>query len=369
MALRLSAFYFAFFAYVGLSVAYLPLYLAHRGLDPVAIAAVLALPPLARIFVPAAWGWIADRTGAHRAIVAFSCAVTAAGFAALPFTAEIAIVIGLMSLFAGGALPLVEAITMGTLAGQPGKYGPIRLWGSISFLIVVLAGGAWLDYRPVSALPSAVVVCMLAGFAVALTLPSAKRHPVVEKAPLRISREIVHLLAAGFCNAAAHGALYAFLTLHLTALGYSGTMIGVLWTLGVVAEIGVFLWLPQLFRRLSLSSILVTSLALGAVRFLAVGWLADVLWIVLLAQVLHAATFGAFHAASVAAVHRLFPEHAQARGQTLFSSLSNGAGAAAGVLLAGWAWEGGGAGMAFSACAAASAAGVFFAARLKRANL
>jgi PPP family 3-phenylpropionic acid transporter len=182
-------------------------------------------------------------------------------------------------------------------------------------------------------------------------------------------REIADLLIAGFCNAVAHGALYAFLTLHLTALGYSGTMIGVLWTLGVVAEIAVFLWLPQLFRRCSLSALLAASLALGAVRFAALGWLADVLWIVLLAQALHAFTFGSFHAASVAAVHRLFPAHAQARGQTLFSSVSNGAGAAAGVLLAGWAWQAGGAALAFSACAAASSAGVFFAARLKRANL
>jgi PPP family 3-phenylpropionic acid transporter len=368
MALRLSAFYFAFFAYVGLSVAYLPLYLAHRGLDAVQIAAVLALPPLTRIFVPAAWGWIADRTGAHRGIVAFSCAVTLAGFAVLPLTDHIALTIVLMSLLAGGALPLIEAITMGSLAGQAGKYGPIRLWGSISFLLVVLAGGAYLDYGSVSVLPGAVAACMAAGFAVALGLPaSAQRRPA--QARLRLSPEIVHLLAAGFCNAAAHGALYAFLTLHLKALGYSGAMIGVLWTLGVVAEIVVFLWLPQLFRRYSLPAILAASLALGAVRFTAIGWLADVLWIVLLAQVLHAFTFGSFHAASVAAVHRLFPEHAQARGQTLFSSLSNGAGAAAGVLLAGWAWQGGGAGMAFSACAAASAAGVFFAARLKRANL
>jgi PPP family 3-phenylpropionic acid transporter len=221
----------------------------------------------------------------------------------------------------------------------------------------------------VSVLPAAIVACMLAGFVVALTLPPARRHAVHETAPFTMSRGIADLLIAGFCNAVAHGALYAFLTLHLKALGYSGAMIGVLWTVGVVAEIVVFLWLPQLFRRYSLPLILAASLALGAVRFAAIGWLADVLWIVLLAQLLHAFTFGSFHAASVAAVHRLFPEHAQARGQTLFSSLSNGAGAAAGMLLAGWAWQGGGAGMAFSACAAVSAAGVFFAARLKRANL
>jgi PPP family 3-phenylpropionic acid transporter len=105
------------------------------------------------------------------------------------------------------------------------------------------------------------------------------------------------------------------------------------------------------------------------VRFIAIGWAAEVLWIVLLAQLLHAATFGSFHAASVAAVHRVFPDGTQALGQTLFSSVAYGAGAAAGLLLAGWAWEGGGAPLAFSACALAAGAGVFFAAQLKRAGL
>ena len=197
-------------------------------------------------------------------------------------------------------------------------------------------------------------------------LPSGRAHEGAPRAPLRVTPEIRALLGAGFCNAIAHGALYAFLSLHLEREGYSGTMIGVLWTLGVAAEIVVFLYLPQLFRRFSLSTILVFSLASGAVRFLAIGWAASELWAVLLAQLLHAATFGSFHAAAVAAVHRVCPEAAQARGQTLFSSVSYGAGAAAGLVIAGWAWEGGGPQLAFTASAVAAAAGVFFALRLKR---
>ena len=80
----LAAFYFAYFAYAAALVAYFPLYLARRGLDPAEIALVLALPQLARTIAPAGWGWLADRTGAARAIVVFSCAATAAGFLGLP---------------------------------------------------------------------------------------------------------------------------------------------------------------------------------------------------------------------------------------------------------------------------------------------
>ncbi|HZO04480.1 MAG TPA: MFS transporter [Burkholderiales bacterium] len=369
MASRLAAFYFAFFAYAGAHVAYFPLYLADRGLSPAHIAWVLALGPLTRIFAPAAWGWVADRTGAHRAVVAFSCAVTAGAYAVLPYTSHIAWVIGLMSVLSAGALPIVEAITLGSLAGQSGRYGPIRLWGSVGFIAVVLAGGAWLDFQPVSTLPAALVAFMLAALVVALALPSTKAHAAAPAIAFRVGPEARALFAAGICNAIAHGALYAFLSLHLEALGYSATTIGMLWTLGVLAEIVVFFYLPQIFRRFALSTILVASLLAGALRFAAIGWGAGHLWIVLLAQLLHAATFGSFHAASVAAVHRLFPEHAQARGQALFSGFVYGAGAAAGLVISGWAWQLGGAPLAFSLAALGALAGAIFAGQLKGAGL
>lgn len=365
---RLSAFYFAYFLYVGGYVAYFPLYLAGRGLDAVDIAAVLALPPLARMAAPTFWGWLADRTGGHRTIVAFSCAASATAFAALPYVDSIALLIGVMSLLSAGAMPLVEAITLGALAGRTGSYGPIRLWGSIAFIAAVLCGGLWLDFGPVGALPAALSVSMLAALACALALPRGAAHAAAA-APFRIDSAFGTLLAAGFFMAVAHGALYAFLSLHLEREGYSGAAIGMLWTLGVVAEIFVFLWLPQLFRRHALSAILAASLLCAVARFLAIGWAAGMLWVVLLAQVLHAATFGAFHAAGVAAVHRLVPAGAHGRGQTIYSSLTYGAGGAAGTLLAGWAWQAGAAPLAYSLSALAALAGAFFAARLKRAGL
>lgn len=369
---RLSAFYFAHFAYAGVVLAYFPLYLASRGLLPAEIAAVVALPQLARIFAPAAWGWLADRTGARRGIVAFSCAASAACFAALPWAATpvaIAVLVGAMGLASAAALPLVEAITLGSLAGQAGRYGPIRLWGSVSFIAVVLGGGAWLDVGSVSPLPAAASLFAAAALAAALSLPAGqvRRHEIARKP--RLAPAAARLLGASACMAIAHGVLYAFFTLHLEREGYSGAAIGAFWTLGVVAEIAVFLCLPGLFHRFALSAILAASLLCAVARFLAIGWGAAYLWILVPAQLLHGATFGAFHAASVAAVQRAFPEAAQARGQALLSSLGYGAGGAAGMLASGWAWEAGGPGMAFSLATAAALVGVFLAYPLKRAGL
>lgn len=372
LPLRLSGFYFAHFAHIGIFVAYFPVYLAWRGLGAVEIAWVLALPQLARIVAPAAWGWLADRTGARRGIVVFCCAAALGGFALLPLAqslAAIAWLVAATSLLSAGALPLVEALTLGSLAGQPGRYGPIRVWGSLGFIATVLAGGAWLDLQPARTLPLGLVAFAAVAFAIALFLPRGSRGVEREHAPLAWTPAMAAVLAAGFCMSAAHGTLYAFLTLHLQREGYSGSVIGALWTLGVVAEIVVFVFLPALFRRLALSAILAASFLLAALRFLALGWLAGVLAVVLLAQLLHAASFGSFHAASVAAVHRLFPEAAQARGQALFSGATYGAGGAAGALAAGWAWEAAGPGFAFSLSALIGLVGLYFARALKRAGL
>ncbi|HZM36507.1 MAG TPA: MFS transporter [Burkholderiales bacterium] len=371
VSFRYSAFYLAFFAYSGVYVAWFPVYLAARGLGAAEIAWVLALPPLVRIVAPTAWGWLADRAGAHRGVVVFACAANAAGFALLPFVegfAAIALVMAAASLLAAGALPLVEASTLAHLGARQGGYGPIRLWGSLGFIATVLGGGVWLEGRAPGTLAALLLGCALASLAAALLLPTAgaARAPGPER--FALPPGAISLLLSGFCMASAHGALYVFLTLHLRELGYAETFIGFAWTLGVLAEIVVFLALPRLFHRFALSTILAASCALGVLRFLALGWAAEIVWLLALAQVLHAATFGSFHAAAVAAVHRVFPAHARGRGQALFSSASYAAGGAFGALLAGWGWETAGAALAFSLGAAAAALGLFLALGVRRAG-
>jgi PPP family 3-phenylpropionic acid transporter len=287
----------------------------------------------------------------------------------MPGFVAIAWLVGLTSIAAAAALPLVEAITLNTLAGRAGRYGPIRLWGSVGFIAAVLAGGGWLDTRLLGALPYAMFAFALATVAIACLLPTPRVRCPPVRANFRPRGAAAALLAAALCMAAAHGALYAFFTLHLQRLGYGGWLIGCLWTLGVLAEIAVFLFLPALFQRFALSTLLMASAGCGVLRFLAIGWAADWLLVLLVAQLLHAATFGSFHAAAVAAVQRLFPAHAQARGQALFSSVGYGAGGALGALAAGWAWEAAGPSLAFSVSAAAALAGLFFAYSLKRAGL
>jgi PPP family 3-phenylpropionic acid transporter len=361
---RLGAYYFAYFAYAGALVPYFSLWLAAQGYSAAHIAWVLAMPQVARIFAPAVWGWLADHSGLQRPIVIFSAFAVFLGFAALyavQGVMTVALVMLLLSVLAAGSMPLVESTALAATEGRAGSYGPIRLWGSVGFMLSVLGTGAWLDHHgPETVLH---VVVLLAGGVclVAFGIPVAPRSTATgggERLGSLLRRaDVLAFFGACMCMQMAHGALYAFFSLYLEAAGYSKAAIGVLWTIGVLAEIGVFLWLPQLMRAFSLRLLLLASFACAALRFAAIAWAVDVVIFLVLAQLLHAATFGSFHAASIATVHKLFPGKVAARGQAMYSSLTYGVGGAAGTLIAGWSWDGAGGATSFALCALCGAVG------------
>lgn len=351
VAARLAAYYFAFFAHAGAFVTYFALYLASLGLGAGEIAFAVAMPQAARIVAPALWGWLADAwgaryAGAKRAVLVFSACAMLAGFAALlgeSRPAAIALTLLALSLCSAGAAPLIESITFSALQGRMGRYGPIRLWGSIGFILSVLGVGAWLDgHAAPSLLP--ILVGLAGGILVASLLvprnpPARAEHAHARFGEVLRRPGVAAFFGASLCMTAAHGTWYVFFSIHLANAGYSKTMIGALWTVGVLAEIVLFLRLPQLLARFPLRALLLASFACAVVRFIAIGWGVESLAVLVTAQLLHAFTFGAFHSASVAAVHRLFPGPVQARGQALFSSLCYGVGGMTGSLVAGITWQ------------------------------
>jgi PPP family 3-phenylpropionic acid transporter len=370
-AARLAAYYFAFFAHAGAYVSYFALYLAGRGLSAAEIALAVAMPQAARVVAPGFWGWLADAWGARhaqarKAIVVFSAFAMLAGFLALPFLDApwaIAMTLLALSLLSAGASPLVEAMTFAAIDGRAGRYGPIRLWGSIGFILAVLGAGAWLDRAGVSALSAILIGLAAAVCVVSFALPggAAARaaHAGERLGPVLQRPEVLAFFAACFCMTAAHGTLYVFYLIYLEQAGYSKMLIGALWTLGVLVEVLLFSRLPEVMRRFSLRALLLASFACAVLRFPAIGWGVDCLVLLAAAQLLHAATFGVFHAGSVAMVHRLFPGALAARGQALYSSIAYGLGGAAGSLVAGWTWIGLGSSSSFAVSALFAAAGGF----------
>jgi PPP family 3-phenylpropionic acid transporter len=115
--------------------------------------------------------------------------------------------------------------------------------------------------------------------------------------------------------------------------------IGWLWALGVLAEIGVFMIMHSLFQRYSLRGLMLSSLAIAALRWFMIALFPTHLILMIVAQLMHAVTFGIYHATAIRLIHHLFRGRHQGKGQALYSSLSFGAGGAVGSLYSGVAWD------------------------------
>ncbi len=360
---RLAGFYFFYFAYLGTFAPFFSLYLANIGLTPFHIGVVMALPQATRIIAPHMWSWLADRSAAPVRVVRLTGVAGTIVFLGIFGGTQLALVIAVifaMTFFWSAALPLMEATTLTHLGDETARYGRVRVWGSVGFIAAVIGVGYLLDHVSLGAVPVLVLAMMLGMLGCAWLVPEAPLIHHTDDASvgrLILKPEVLALVGAGAFMAAAHGPYYTFFSIHLVAQGYSKSATGLLWALGVACEIAVFAWMPRLYRTFTLRQILLASFALAVIRFVAIGWLAHNLLILLAAQVLHAATFGAYHAASIGYVHKLFKGRMQSRGQAIYGSFAFGVGGAIGGLASGALWERAGPGLTFTFGAVCAAIG------------
>jgi len=169
--------------------------------------------------------------------------------------------------------------------------------------------------------------------------------------------EILFFLGTCMLMQASHGAYYAFYSIYLESKGYDSTTIGALWALGVAIEVIVFLGMHRLLDRFGARRMLLLSLALAVVRWLLIGLFINLAAVQILAQSLHAFSFGAFHASAIHLTHHYFPGPTQGRGQALYNSASFGVGGALGSLISGLLWSSAGPTTTFAAASLMAALG------------
>lgn len=361
---RLSAFYFFYFGALGALVPFWGLFLQDQGFAPLAIGQLMAILMGTKIVAPNVWGWIADHTGARMPIVRLASLLSLLIFTGI-FVAEgfwsFALVMTLFSFFWNASLPQMEAVTFNHLGLRLRRYASIRLWGSIGFIIAVLGLGVALERTGTGLVPQVVLAIYAAIWLSSLLVPDrpAALGPDASEPVRRLLRrpEIIAFLLSCFLMQVSHGAYYAFYSIHLTGAGYSAATVGGLWAWGVTVEVLVFLVMHRLLERLGARGVLLASLALAVVRWLLVGAFVESLAVQVLAQALHAATFGAFHASAIHLAHHYFTGRTQGRGQALYNSLSFGAGGAVGSLASGALWSAAGPLVTFSLAALAAALG------------
>lgn len=342
---RLCGFYFFYFATLGAVVPYFGLYLHSLGFGPVEIGGLMALLMFSRTVAPIIWGWIADHRNRHMAVVRLSSLLAIVSFSGVFVGVSfwwLAAVLLLFSFFWHASLPLLEVFTMNYFGSRPGSYGRVRLWGSLGFIVSVLSLGFIVDGAgPWWVLPC-VIVFMSGILSFSLLLPESSINARAEHAEpfLKIifRPEVFAFLLACFFMQAGHGAYYTFYTIFLEEHGYSKSVIGALWALAVFCEIGVFMWLQHVLAHVALRLVLLASFLAATVRWLLIGYYPDSLTVLIFAQILHAATFGSFHAASMQTVYHFFVGRHKYRGQAIYGSVSFGLGGALGSFYSGYSW-------------------------------
>ena len=357
-----GALSFAYFASIGLFNPYAPLWFQSLGFSTLAIGTIASLQAWTRVVTPYGWSWLGDHWGRGTRRVDLlriaTAAILVASLGLLVFrdVVAVAVVVTLIFMANGAVVPLTEAVVAQRLATQQGldvgRYGRVRMWGSIGFIVAVTLFGWLLQSTGIAALPGWLVLVFGLLALTAWRLPQTAGSAAVASAAApgrsvwQVLRrpEVAWFFAGIFFTVLAHTSLYVFLSLYLDALGYSKGAVGALWAVSVAVEIAFFWNQGRWFTRWTahtwlIAAALVTVLRFGGMALLGGSWL-----LLVLAQSLHAITFAAHHAASISLIDRYFAGPLRGRGQALYSTLGYGlsgviGGVAGGAISQRWGFE------------------------------
>ena len=346
---RLSSNYFWYFGILGLVVPFLSVFLDARGFTSLEIGEILAVITATKIVAPTLWAQLADKSGKQLTIVKIGALLALLSFSLIIWTVSywpLMFSLAMFSLFWTAILPQLEVMTLNSIRKSAKIYARIRLWGSIGFVIVAMLGGEIIErYSPEAF--SYIGIVILAGLFLSTLVSQQPRIKILAKVDNSSIKDKVFngnfllFFFAGLMLQMSFGPYYVFFALYLKNLAYSGFLIGIFIAIGVVAEIGIFIFAGLFFKSFSLKALISGSILLTALRWYIVGHFADSDIALALSQLIHALSFGLYHSASIAFIQQHFNANQQSRGQAIYIGGVYGIGGAVGAYMAGVLWQDG----------------------------
>ena len=342
--LAFAALSASYFAHIGFFNPYLPLWLKDQGLPIFTISLLAAVQSLTRVFAPYAWGALSDHTGERVRLLRISAAIaTVVSFGLwVPGNAWwIGFFLLLLFTHTSSMMGLTEAAMAQLVAGDWGRYGRIRLWGSAGFLLTVSVAGEWFDRFGMGHFPPWASITLALVLLAAWRLPDVREPPAAHDEPRVpvgpvLRQPAVRWFLASLClHITAHFSIYGFLSLYLDSLGYGKGVIGALWALSIVTEVGWFFVQGRIIGRFPMARWLLICSVVAIARMALTGAAGQWLVAIVLAQLLHGLSFAAHHTTCIALITRHFPGRLRGRGQALFTVVGYGIGGVAGVLAGG----------------------------------
>ena len=360
---RVAALYAAFFVMAGIWQPFFPVWLKAKGLNSFMVGVVLAAPMLVRIVTIPLATRAADKRDALRGALIVTASLSVAGFALVGLSNGAGMILAAYALAALAitpVLPLCETYALRGLGLRGKAYGPVRLWGSVTFILGSFAAGFATDIIPARHLIWMIVAASLLIALAATTLePLASDaapgpQPVAARRSLLRDPAFVAVLAAASLIQASHAVFYGFSALQWRAAGLDGTTIAGLWALGVVAEIVLFALQGRLPPLVTPAALLMIGAAGATLRWIAMALDPPALALPFL-QLLHALSFGATHLGTLGFVARHAPPGQGATAQG-YLAIATGAAMAGAMGLSGLLVEAFGV-RAYAAMALAAVAG------------
>ena len=364
---RLSGFYFFYYAIVGAFLPFWSLYLEDQGFNYQEIGILSSIAIITRFFAPLIWGWIADKSGKRMLLVRIATWMEACIWLMLfiiPNSFQsVALLMLIFSFFQNAILAQFEGVTLFWLGEKRAElYGKVRKWGSVGFIIGVFGLGTVFEIISISMLPVLLLCISFLAFLWSFTIKEPRTAPTAQKQleplwpifkrPVVYSFFLIELILLF-----SHAPFYSFYSNYLSQAGFSTSQIGLLWSVGVIAEIIMFAYATFFLTRWSWRHLVTVCLLMTGLRWWMVGMLPASFLAQFFAQTIHAFSFGLFHMIAMRVIFQNFSAGQQGRGQALYSTMW-GIGVASGSILAGHYWDQIGGTSIFIAAAASTLSGL-----------
>jgi MFS transporter, PPP family, 3-phenylpropionic acid transporter len=340
--------YFLYFAVMAIWLPYFNLYCHNIGFSKFQIGLLAATKSIAIVIFTLFWSRLADRLRLRRPIYIGCNIVSAAAWTLYLYTidfAQIFLITIFYGIFFAPIIAFLEAYSMEVLGEDRTNYGRIRVWGSISFITIVILVGRGIDLYSVKLILFLVLFGSILQSLFAFGVPARDKtqtSPLAAAYGMLLGRRFILFLGGAFLMLVSHGAYYGFFSIHLESLGFGKTFIGITWATASAAEILTMVFSKKIFLRFTPEMVLGFCFPAAALRWVLLG-LVQTPVLILSTQLLHAITYGAFHIASILYVDKLTPAGHKATGQGLNNAVTYGLGLMVGFLTSGIIYAKGGA--------------------------
>lgn len=345
LASRLSLFYAAHFAAIGVLLPFWPVWLDGHGMSAPQIGVILAIGMAMKVVANPLAAHVADRTGHRKGVIIALTALAMACFSLFAFTEGFWAILAVNVLFFSfwpATLPLGESLTLMTARNHGLDYGRIRLWGSITFIAAAVIAGRGLSGGDISVVYWGALALVATKFGVSLILPATRAPRAVPGSLLMLdilkTKGFTPFLIACALIQSSHAVYYGFGTLHWRAAGLNETVIGGLWAEGVLAEIVLFVFGARLLLRFGPLNLIALGALAGLLRWPLMAFSTE-LPVLVVVQLLHAFTFGATHLGAMHHIANVLPADKSATAQAVYAAVVMGLAFAPAMFVAGWLYS------------------------------